>query len=160
PAALPGLVLPSWTVNWTDFSSRSRPRAAAELACGLVGPAALIAGLLWRRRPFVRQIKWDLILLLIVLLLGMTPTAGLFRWSFRWLPFFHLILAICAAEALQTALPSRIAAATALALAVMTGIAMWVFNSAGSYALSLTWIFIALAAIWFCLEILLSRSEL
>ena len=44
PAALPGLILPSWTVNWTDFSSRSRPHAAAELACGLVAPAALIAG--------------------------------------------------------------------------------------------------------------------
>ena len=48
PAALPGLILPSWTVNWTDFSSRSRPHAAAELACGLVAPAALIAGLIWR----------------------------------------------------------------------------------------------------------------
>ena len=52
-------------------------------------------------RLLVRQIKWELILLLIVLLLCMTPTAGLFRWSFRWLPFFHLVLAICAAEALR-----------------------------------------------------------
>ena len=50
PAALPGLILPSWTVNWTDFSSRSRPHAAAELACGLVAPSALIAGLIWRGR--------------------------------------------------------------------------------------------------------------
>src|SRR5205085_7007080 len=43
PAALPGLILPSWTVNWTDFSSRNRAHAAAELACGLVAPAALVA---------------------------------------------------------------------------------------------------------------------
>src|SRR5438477_6306574 len=43
PAALPGLILPSWTVNWTDFSSRLMPRTATELACGLVAPAALIA---------------------------------------------------------------------------------------------------------------------
>ena len=49
PAALPGLILPSWTVNWTDFSSRGRPHAAAELACGLVAPAALVAGFIWRR---------------------------------------------------------------------------------------------------------------
>src|SRR5204862_7326494 len=69
PAALPGLILPSWTVNWTDFSSRSRPHAAAELACGLVAPAALIAGLVWRGRQLVRHIKWELVLLLIVLLL-------------------------------------------------------------------------------------------
>src|SRR4030095_15206764 len=36
PAALPGLVLPSWTVSWTDFSSRSRPHTADEFAFWLV----------------------------------------------------------------------------------------------------------------------------
>ena len=101
PAALPGLILPCWTVNWADFSNRYLPHTATELACGLVAPAALIAGLLWRARALVRQIKWELVLLLLVLLLSMLPTAGLFRWSFRWLPFFHLVLAICAAEALH-----------------------------------------------------------
>src|SRR5262249_62143572 len=40
PAALPGLILPSWTVNWTDFSSRYLRHTATELACGLVAPAA------------------------------------------------------------------------------------------------------------------------
>src|SRR6266480_3581105 len=60
PAALPGLILPSWTVNWTDFSSRSRPHTAAELACGLVAPAALIAGLAWRPRLVVSRIRWEL----------------------------------------------------------------------------------------------------
>ena len=49
PAALPGLILPWWTVNWTDFSIASRPHTATELACGLVAPAALIAGSVWRR---------------------------------------------------------------------------------------------------------------
>jgi hypothetical protein len=101
-------------VNWTDFSSRNLPHAAAELASGLVAPAAIVAGLVWRGRPLVRRIKWELILLFVVLALCMTPTAGLFRWSFRWLPFFHLILAICAAEALQARLPLIIAPMTAL----------------------------------------------
>src|SRR5213080_4490503 len=32
PAALPGLILPSWTVNWTDFSSKNVPHTATELA--------------------------------------------------------------------------------------------------------------------------------
>src|SRR5207249_10221847 len=103
PAALPGLILPCWTVNWADFSSRYLPHTATELASGLVAPAALIAGLLWPGRVLVKQIKWELVLLLIVLLLCMIPSAGLFRWSFRWLPFFHLVLAICAGEALQMA---------------------------------------------------------
>ena len=102
PAALPGLILPSWTVNWTDFSSHAVPHTATELACGLVAPAALIAGFIWRGRTVVLRLKWELVLLLLVLLLCMIPTAGLFRWSFRWLPFFHLVLAICAAEVLQS----------------------------------------------------------
>ena len=152
PAALPGLILPSWTVNWTDFSTRSRLHTAAELACGLVAPAALVAGVVWRGRGLVRQIKWELILLIIVFLLCMIPTAGLFRWSFRWLPFFHLILAICAAEALQTILPSRLAAFTAIALVIVTGIAALSFQAEGTYAFPFTWILIGLAAVWTLLE--------
>jgi hypothetical protein len=159
PAALPGLILPSWTVNWTDFSSRSRPHTAAELACGLVAPAALIAGLVWRPRQLVRQIKWELVLLLLVLLLCMTPTAGLFRWSFRWLPFFHLILAICAAEALRLKPGSPKPATAALGLVVLTSVAALVFHTAGSYAFALTWIFIGLAAVWFSFEFLLRSSK-
>src|SRR5213079_2705551 len=55
PAALPGLILPCWTVNWSDFSNRYLPHAATELACGLVALAALVAGLAWRGRVLVRQ---------------------------------------------------------------------------------------------------------
>ena len=159
PAALPGLILPSWTVNWTDFSSRSRPHAAAELACGLVAPAALIAGLVWRGRLLVRQIKWELVLLLIVLVLCMTPTAGLFRWSFRWLPFFHLVLAICAAEALRLKPGSPTPATAALGLVVLIGVAALIFHIAGAYAFPLTWIVIGLAAVWVCLEFFLRSSD-
>jgi uncharacterized membrane protein YuzA (DUF378 family) len=159
PAALPGLILPSWTVNWTDFSSRGRPHAAAELACGLVPPAALIAGLVWRGRQLVRHIKWELVLLLIVLLLCMTPTAGLFRWSFRWLPFFHLVLAICAAEALRLKPGSPTPATAALGLVVLIGVAALIFHIAGAYAFPLTWIVIGLAAVWVCLEFFLRSSD-
>src|SRR6266850_3989422 len=42
--AWPGLILPSWTVNWSNFLSRSVPHGATELACGLVPPAALLTG--------------------------------------------------------------------------------------------------------------------
>src|SRR4029453_17543076 len=131
PAALPGLILPWWTVNWVDFSSRYLPHTATELACGLAAPAALIGGLVWRARALVRQIKWELVLLLLVLLLCMIPTTGLFRWSFRWLPFFHLVLAISAAEALQIKPRSSTAATTAVALVVITSIAMWILGIGG-----------------------------
>jgi hypothetical protein len=163
PAALPGLILPCWTVNWADFSNRYLPHTATELACGLVAPAALIAGIASRARMLVRQIKWELILLLLVLLLSMLPTAGLFRWSFRWLPFFHLVLAICAAEVLRSFQDSRMPgsatpAITALGLVILTAIAMLILRASGSYAFPLVWIFIGLAALWFLLEFLLLDS--
>src|SRR5215467_866324 len=148
PAALPGLILPSWTANWIDFSSRSRPHAAAELACGLVAPAALVTGLVRFGGQFVRRIKWELILLLVVLLLCMIPTAGLFRWSFRWLPLFHLVFAICAAEALRLNPGSATSATVALGLVVLTSVTGLSLHTTGSYAFSLTWIFFELASVW------------
>ena len=160
PAALPGLILPCWTVSWADFSNRYLPHTATELTCGLVAPAALIGGLAWRGRVLVRQIKWELALLLLVLLLSMIPTAGLFRWSFRWLPFFHLVLAICAAEALRLRAGSPIPATAALVLTAATAIAMLMLGTTGSYAFPLTWIFLGLAGFWCLWEIALRDSEL
>src|SRR5882762_1469624 len=159
PAALPGLILPCWTVNWTDFSSRYLPHTATELACGLVAPAALIGGFIRRGRMLVREMKWELVLLLLVLVLCMIPTAGLFRWSFRWLPFFHLVLAICAAEALHLRPGSPIPATVALSLTAVTAIAMVILRVTGSDAFPLTWIFLGLAAFWFLSTLSLSGSE-
>jgi len=101
PAALPSFILPSWTVNWSDFSTRLMPHTGLELACGLVPPVALTAGIIAGRRLLVRKIRWDLALLALVLVISMLPSANVFRWSFRWLPFTHIALALCAAKALQ-----------------------------------------------------------
>ena len=164
PAALPGLILPCWTVNWADFSNRYLPHTATELACGLVAPAALLGGIFSRGRMLIRQIKWELALLLLVLLLSMLPMAGMFRWSFRWLPFFHLILAICAAEVLRSFQNSRkpwsaIPAIAAFILVILTVIAISVFRAGGQYTFPLVWILIGLAALWFLLEFLLPDSR-
>lgn len=99
--ALPGFVIPNWTVNWADFSSRLMPHTATELACGLVPPVALLAGLIRFRRNLFRLIGWDIGLLVVTLVLCLLPTAGVFRWSFRWLPLVHLVLALCAATSLE-----------------------------------------------------------
>jgi hypothetical protein len=168
PAALPGLILPSWAVNWTDFSSHQMPHAGTELACGLVAPAALIAGFVWRWRMLIRQLKWELVLLLLVLVLSMIPTAGLFRWSFRWLPFFHLVLAICAAEVLRSIgfelmntgrMPVPRCGLIALAVVILAAIAMLIFGTGGSYTFPLTWILMGLAALWFFFDFFLRDSE-
>jgi hypothetical protein len=145
--ALPGLILPYWTVNWTVFSSRLMPHTATELACGLVAPAALAAGFLWRPRSLIRRLRWELILLWLVLLLCMLPTAGLFRWSFRWLPFFHLILAICAAEVLSVRPSSPTASASVLLLIAVT-MAMSMLDTSGDYGLAFMLTYFAIAVIW------------
>jgi hypothetical protein len=166
--ALPGFILPCWTVNWSNFSSHYVPHAGIELTCGLVAPVALIAGFTWRGRMLVTRLKWELLLLVVVLVLATLPTAGLFRWSFRWLPFVHLILAICAAETLQmcpgsSAFAKAMAdksspATTAIAFVVLTTIAMSVLHTGGSYAFPLIWIFLGLATLWYLLEFILRDS--
>src|SRR5437773_2618968 len=52
-AALPGLILPSWTVKWADFSTHYDPHTATELSCGLVPAMALVAGRIGRGRELV-----------------------------------------------------------------------------------------------------------
>src|SRR5204862_2865966 len=126
--ALPGLILPCWTVRWVDFSTHYLPHTATELAGGAAAPAALIAGFIWRPRMLIRRMKWELILLLVVLLLCLIPTAGVFRWSFRWLPFFHLVLAPCAAKVLQLR-PKRPTAAAAGLLLIAVTIPMPIFQT-------------------------------
>jgi hypothetical protein len=148
--ALPGLILPCWTVNWADFSARYVPHRASELACGVAAPAALIAGFIWRPRMLIRRMKWELVLLLVVLLLAMIPTAGVFRWSFRWLPLFHLVLALCAAEVLNVRPNSPTGSTTVLALIVVT-IPMSIFGIAGDHGPAVTWAYFQVAVIWaFC----------
>jgi hypothetical protein len=144
-AALPGFILPCWTVNWANFYTRMMPHTASEMACGLVAPIAILTALINRGRAFVRQIRWELLLLFLVLLLSMVPTAGVFRWSFRWLPFFHLVLALCAAEALRT---NERRGIIALLLVGVMAITMSILRVDGAYAFPLTWISLGLAGLW------------
>ena len=160
PAALPGLILPCWTAKWMDFVNRLVPHSATELACGLVPLPALVAGLIARGRALIREMKWEFLLLLLVLLFAMLPTAGVFRWSFRWLPFFHLVLAVCAAQALRSAPRSGTAAITALLLVGVTAIAMSILRTNGNHAFPLTWILIALTGIWLATEIFVRSDSL
>src|SRR5437588_6748162 len=157
--ALPGFILPCWTVNWADFSTNYLPHTATELASGLVAPAALVAGFIWRPRMLVRRLNWELTLLLLVLFLAMIPTAGVFRWSFRWLPFFHLVLAICAAEVLRVRPRSPTGSTMVLVLIVVT-IPMSIFGTAGNYGPAVTWFYFQIAVIWALCELFLPGIRL
>jgi hypothetical protein len=135
-AALPGFIIPNWTVLWSDFSSRLMPHTANELTCGFVPPVGLIAGLIGLRRALVRRISWELGLLLIALVLCMLPTAGVFRWSFRWLPLVHVVLALCASESLQLFGESRVPVLRSwlpaiVTLAALLGTYIWIPPNCG-----------------------------
>jgi hypothetical protein len=160
--ALPGLILPCWTVNWADFSTRYLPHTATELACGLIAPAALIAGLMTRGRGLIRQIKWELLLLVIVLVLAMIPTASVFRWSFRWLSFFHLVLAICVAEVLRDNLwQDRLSRGLLVLLLVgLSAVTMAIFQIGGEHAFPLTWILLVLAGIYAASESFIASASI
>ncbi len=94
-----GLIFPAFPAFWYIFGSW-RPHASIELACGLAPAVALLAALFHLGKTFIRAVRWELGLLILVLLLALSPGLGNFRYSYRWLPLFHLLLAIVAAEAL------------------------------------------------------------
>ena len=98
-SALPGLILPNWSTNWHNFADRPALHGAVELAGAFVPAVALIAGFACRRGRLWRVCRWDLSLLGVVLLLCLLPSPGVFRWSFRWLPLLHIILALAGARA-------------------------------------------------------------
>ena len=156
-AALPAFILPSWTVNWADFSTRLMPHTATELACGMVSPVALLAGLIAFGRSLLRRIRWELGLLIVVLLLSMLPSAGVFRWSFRWLPFLHVVLALCAAESLRLFASSTTARLNrpgmiGFILLVVTVVAAWFFDANGNLAFPFVWVTLGIGAVWALLE--------
>ena len=133
------------------------PHTATELACGFLPPVALISGMIRYGRPFLRRIRWDLGLLLILLLVSMLPSAGVFRWSFRWLPLIHLVLALCAAEAFrfrsdahESSLTTRLfrPGVFGLVLLSLATLAMLCFGVTGAYAFPLTWIMLGIALVW------------
>ena len=168
PAALPGLILPNWTVNWVDFSTRLAPHAAAEMSSGLAAPVGLIMGLIAHARLVVRRIKWELGLLGLVLLISMLPSANVFRWSFRWLPFLHLILGLSAAEAFQAmdldrnkeGIRRRFLLSPGIWAVLTVGLSacvMFLARADGRYAWPLTAIILAIAAGWAALNLMPTR---
>ena len=155
-SSLPAFILPNWTVNWADFSTRLLPHTATEMACGLVPPIALLAGLATCGRALVRQIRWELGLLVLVLIISMLPSANVFRWSFRWLPFLHVILALCAAESLRLLDSRRFAVITpglfGVAAVALAMVASSFFRTSGEHAFPFVWISLGIAAAWAALE--------
>src|SRR5205085_2195129 len=79
-------------------------------------------------------------------------------WSVRWLPLFHLVLAICAAEVLNVRPNSPTGSTIVLALIVVT-IPMSIFGLAGNYGPTVIWIYFQIAVVWAFYELFLPRMR-
>ena len=135
------MILPNWSTDWHNFADRPALHGAVELAGAFVPTVGLIAGLACLGRRLARPCRWDLALLGGVLLLCLVPSPGVFRWSFRWLPLLHIILALAGARAWEMLASVRAEAlrgrrASVLSWAVLrTGGGFWV-----TAAVALAWV--------------------
>ena len=118
-AALLNVLLPTRNETWLTFHG-AQAHAGIELFCGLPPVVVLVTLVAQRRWTFLRQYAWEVLLLVFVFVLA-TQDSGLasFRFSFRWLPLFHLVFALLAAAGLSLILepprdPSRKRTATRL----------------------------------------------
>ncbi|HYC90144.1 MAG TPA: YfhO family protein [Thermoanaerobaculia bacterium] len=139
PAGFFGLVIPAFAATWDVFIG-ALPHPAVELLGAFVPLAALLAG---ARREFLRRYLPELVLLAVLAVLMLLPSAGPFRWSFRWLPLFHLVLAILGAVALE-----KRAAKFALAAIAVTAAAALAFDREPQATLLHAGIVAALCVIW------------
>ena len=106
-SALPGMILPNWSTNWHNFADRPALHAALEMSGAFIPLVGLTAGFLCLRGRLLRLCRWDLALLSVVLLLCLLPSPGVFRWSFRWLPLLHIVLALTGARAWEMLASAR-----------------------------------------------------
>lgn len=94
------MLAPTAPTVWKSFFVVT-PHLPLELANGLAPLVMLVVGLPLAARPWCRDWPWLIGLLATVAVIATLPSAGVFRWSFRWLPLLHLVLAVTAAEVWQ-----------------------------------------------------------
>lgn len=157
-AAWPALIFPNWTVRWYDFSTRLMAHSATELACGSIPALALLAGMLRAPKCIWPRLKWELVLILIAALIAMLPSAGVFRWSFRWLPLLHLVVALCAAEVFQLLPAKKVSPLAAVLTCALAGV-MWIIGAQGPRALPFVFVTIAIAVAWAVIDLVSSAGN-
>jgi hypothetical protein len=94
--AWPAMLAPTAPTIWKSFYA-NMPHMPLELANGFAPLVMLVVGLALAPRPWRRDWPWLVGLASLLAAIATLPSAGVFRWSFRWLPLFHLVLAITAA---------------------------------------------------------------
>lgn len=150
----PGLVVPTWSVSWRTFEEVLISHPALELACGLAPIVVIVVALVRHKSRLFRELRWELGLLAVLMVLASVPMAGFFRFSFRWLPLIHVLLALLAAEAFQRSEKEDRYGKWAFLFAGSVALAMALFGlSTGKEWLYLPLSLCAIALLWWLAEV-------
>jgi hypothetical protein len=99
PAAVQGLILPASVSVWSIFGTAAL-HENIELYAGLVPAILVLTGLLASPDGTLKRHRALLLAIAAVALLAAAPSVSRVRSSFRWLPMFHLLVGLLAAEML------------------------------------------------------------
>lgn len=140
-SAFGGAMVPAMPAGWSTFRASFEKdigpeglRHSTETFGGLVPYAALLAMLLRRRKTFIHRHRWELALLGLTVVLCHCGAVGAFRWSFRWLPLFHLCIGLLGGFALQEWSASEEPTSDAECGPWFTRCTSWVYIIAGMVA--------------------------
>lgn len=105
--ALLGMINPDFPSIWRVFSGQFDTRTSIELFNGVLPIIFIGAALFLGKQSYLRKQKSQLIFAFLVLLLSSLPGFLGFRFSFKWLALFHLVVSIIAAESLDYMLRTK-----------------------------------------------------
>lgn len=94
-----GFLVPSIVSIWPVYN-QDKGHLPIEVFNGLVPAIAVLVGLAFCFRPLIKRVGWPLPMLAVTLVMIQMPSIINLRWSFRWLPFTHLLMGLVAAWAL------------------------------------------------------------
>ncbi len=98
--AIAGLILPASQAAWRSFGG-SVSRDCFELYAGLVPAVAVLAILVHSRFRFLWRHGWEAALLLCSAIFCICGNWGPFRYPFKWLALFHIVMGLLGAYAIQ-----------------------------------------------------------
>ncbi|MBF0309147.1 MAG: hypothetical protein HQL56_06440 [Magnetococcales bacterium] len=99
-----GLALPSNQSLWSVFLEPLQ-RPNLEMICGLFPILLVVSGFVRSGPRLYRSHPWEVGFFALLILVCSLPSMAPLRWSYRWLPLFHLALAVLAVESYRSFRP-------------------------------------------------------
>lgn len=154
-----GTVFPTFRTTWNGWYATTQ-HSVTELAGAFVPLVGLIAALLLWGREFVQKTKRELALLALVTLMAMLPSVAPFRFSYRWLPLWHLVLLMIGLQGLEWLRARRIESSTlrtnagawAAGIAVVAWVLSAMFDQAPTLTRTYSSVIFLLAIVWTAIE--------